>query len=137
MALEDPCYTTSQTVGNRKPSALSAELLLCDPRPTRIFDSEAWERIAVVKVFPICKRATQLSIAAVFEGEHWYGSQTAAGQGTKCASKSGINKTVSGFNSGYTCPCLEEVLGKEVDFALFITSRRHVRNYWLFTLFAS
>lgn len=104
----------------------------------RIFHSEAWERIAVVKVFPIYRRATQLSIAAVFEGEHWYGSYTAAGLGTKCASRSGINKTVSGFNSGYTCPCLKEVLGKEVDIALFITSRRHVRNYlFLLSLLAN
>jgi len=42
---------------------------------------------------------------------------------------------VSGFNSDDTCPCLEEVLGKEVNIALFITSRRCVRNYLLFTLF--
>ena len=102
----------------------------------RIFHSEAWEKIPVVKVFPIRRCATQLSIAAVFEGEHWDGSYTGAGLGAKHAAKSGINKTVSGFNSGYTCPCLEDMLGKEVDIALFITSRRHVRNYF-FTLFAS
>lgn len=41
---------------------------------------------------------------------------------------------VSGFHSGYTCPCFEEVLGKEADIVFLITSRR---SYLLFTLFAS
>lgn len=101
----------------------------------RIFHSEAWERIAVVKVFPVHRCATQLSTAAAFEGEYWDGSYTRAGRGIKHAAKSGINKTVSGFNSGYIC--LEEMLGKEVDIAIFITSRRRARNYLLFTLLAS
>lgn len=91
---------------------LSPELPPCDPRPTRIFHSESWERIAVVKMFPMRRRATQLSTAAVFEGDHWDGSYTGPGLGTKHAAKSRINTTVSGFNSGYTCTCLEEVLGK-------------------------
>lgn len=137
MALEEPYYTTCGTVGNRKAPALSAELRLCDPRPVRTFHSEAWERIAVVKAFPTRRCATQLSTAAVFEGEHWDGSYTGAGLDPKHADKSGINKAASDFNSGYACPCLEEVLGKEVNIALFITSRRRVRNYLLFTCFDS
>lgn len=88
-----------------------------------------------MKVFLICRYAALLSIAAVFEGEHWYWSYTGVGLGTKHAAKSGTDETVSGFNSGYTC--LEEVLRKESNIALFIISRRHVRNYLLFTLFAS
>lgn len=43
---------------------------------------------------------------------------------------------VSGFHSGYMCPCLEEILGKEADIALFITSRRHVRSCCLPSLLA-
>lgn len=116
---------------------LSPELRLCDPRLMRIFLSEAWERVAVVKTFPKCRCATQLSTAAASEGENWDGNYTGASLGTKHAAKSGINKTVSGFSPGYTCPRLEEVLGKEVGIALFITSRTCVRNYLLFTLFAS
>lgn len=44
---------------------------------------------------------------------------------------------VSGFYHGCTCPCFEDILGKEAGIAFLITSRRHVRSYLLFTLFAS
>lgn len=107
------------------------------PDPWGFFILKPTRALLLVKLFPICWCATQLSAAAVCKGEHWGGNYSGAGLGTKLAAKSGINKRVSGFNSGYTCPWLEELLAKEVDIALFFTSRRCVRIYLLFTLFTS
>lgn len=77
--------------------------------------------------------ATQLSAAAIFEGEHGHGSYTGRGLSIKYAAKSEISKTYSGC----ACPCFEEVLVKDINLVLLIRSRRDVNNYLVFTHFAS
>lgn len=77
--------------------------------------------------------ATQLSAAAIFEGEHRHGSYTGRGLSIKYAAKSEISKTYSGC----ACPCFEEVLVKDINLVLLIRSRRDVNNYLVFTHFAT
>lgn len=82
---------------SKKSSGLPAEFSLCNPRPLRIFPSEAWERVVVVMLFfahvhglRACRVAEGNS---VFEEDYWDGSCTGIGLGTRHAAKSGICKS--------------------------------------------